>query len=170
MNENENGAVVETATEEVTTETLTFTQEELDALLQKEGDKRVSQALKKQNAKTEAKMKEFEKLASMSAEEKYVYQLEQREKEVAEKEQQLALAEMKQEATKILAEKGLSISLVDFVVDLDAEVTNDRIATLEKAFKSSVKAEVEKRLGSNAPKKNLPTDDVFTKESLTIYQ
>ena len=47
----------EKATE--TEEKLTFTQAELDALLQKEGDRRVSQAMKKQ----EGKLKEAQKLA-----------------------------------------------------------------------------------------------------------
>lgn len=90
--------------------------------------------------------------------------LEQREKAIAEKEKALALAENKNEAGKILADKGLSLSLVDFVVAEDAETMNSNIRLLEKAFKDSVKREVEKRLGSSAPKKNLPPDETITKE------
>ena len=41
---------------------------------------------------------------------------------------------------------------------------NDRSKVLDKAFKESVKREVEKRLGSSAPKKNLPIEDTITKE------
>ena len=73
--------------------------------------------------------------------------------------------ENKNEASKILAEKGLALSLVDFVVAEDAETMNSNISILEKAFKQSVKAEVEKRLGSNTPKKNLPPDEALTKEA-----
>ena len=36
--------------------------------------------------------------------------------------------------------------------------------TLTKAFNASVKAEVEKRLGSNNPKKNLQSEGSITKE------
>jgi hypothetical protein len=36
---------------------------------------------------------------------------------------------------------------------------------LDKAFKQSVKAEVEKRLSSSSPKRNLPPDEAMTKES-----
>lgn len=142
----------------------TYTQEEVDALLQKEADRRVSEALKKQERKNADKVREAEKLAQMNEQQKYEYQLEQREKAIQEKERALALAENKNEASKILAEKGLSLSLVDFVVAEDAETMNANITLLEKAFKQSVKAEVEKRLGSSSPKKNLPPDEALTKE------
>ena len=41
---------------------------------------------------------------------------------------------------------------------------NANIKLLDKAFKSSVKAEVEKRLGTNIPKKNLPPDEAINRE------
>ena len=147
------------------TEIKTYTQEEVDALLQREGDKRVTEALRKAERKNAERVKEAQKLAQMNESEKYQYELEQREKAIEEKEKALALAENKNEASKILADKGLSLSLVDFVVAEDAETMNDRIKTLDKAFKESVKREVEKRLGSSAPKKNLPTDEAITPES-----
>lgn len=155
------------------TETKTYTQEEVDALLQREGDKRVTEALRKAERKNAERVKEAQKLAQMNESEKYQYELEQREKKIEEKEKALALAENKNEASKILADKGLSLSLVDFVVAEDAETMNDRIKVLDKAFKESVKREVEKRLGSSAPKKNLPPDETITKEQakkMTIIQ
>lgn len=145
----------------------TYTQEEVDALLQKEADRRVTDALKKQERKNADKVREAEKLAQMNEQQKYEYQLEQREKAIAEKERALSLAENKNEASKILAEKGLSLSLVDFVVAEEAETMNANITLLEKAFKASVKAEVEKRLGSSSPKKNLPPDEALTKEKFS---
>ena len=151
-----------TEQKEATEEKLTFTQAELDALLQKEGDRRVSQAMKKQ----EGKLKEAQKLAKMSAEEKYVYELEQREKAIEEKERQLSLAENKAEAAKILAEKGISAELVSFVVTDDAETMNANIKLLEREFKKSVKAEVEKRLSGTTPKKNLAEPEAMTKKDL----
>lgn len=166
MSENLN---INTEGQEVTTETqeekkLTFTQEELDALLQKNGDQRVTQALKKQEKKNAEKVKEAAKLAQMNEEQKYLYELEQREKAIEEKEKELALAENKNAASKILAEKGLSLDLVGFVVADDAETMNNNIKLLDKAFKQSVKNEVEKRLGSTTPKKNLPLDKAITRE------
>ena len=146
------------------TETKTYTQEEVDKMLQSEVDRRITSALKKQAKSNEAKIKEAQKLAQMNESEKFQYELEQREKAIEEKEKALALAENKNIASQILADKGLSLSLVDFVIAEDAETMNSNIRLLEKAFKDSVKREVEKRLGSSAPKKNLPPDETITKE------
>ena len=145
----------------------TYTQEEVDALLQQETDRRVTSALKKQEQKNAEKLKEAEKLAKMNEEQKYAYELEQREAAIAEKERALALAENKNEASKILAEKGISLSLVDFVVAEDAETMNDNIQLLDKAFKQSVKEEVERRLASKTPTKSLPLDKNMTKEQFS---
>ena len=158
------GVDTNTDTSTTGTETKTYTQEEVDKMLQSEVDRRITSALKKQAKSNEAKIKEAQKLAQMNESEKYQYELEQREKAIEEKEKALALAENKNEASKILADKGLSLSLVDFVIAEDAETMNSNIRLLEKAFKDSVKREVEKRLGSSAPKKNLPPDETITKE------
>lgn len=164
LNNQNTGVDITTDTSTTGTETKTYTQEEVDKMLQSEVDRRITSALKKQAKNNEAKIKEAQKLAQMNESEKFQYELEQREKAIAEKEKALALAENKNEAGKILADKGLSLSLVDFVVAEDAETMNSNIRLLEKAFKDSVKREVEKRLGSSAPKKNLPPDETITKE------
>lgn len=142
----------------------TYTQAEVEALLQSEADKRVSAALKKQERKNQERIKEAEKLAKMNETEKFQYELEQREKAIAEKEKALALAENKNAASKILADKGLDLALVDFVVADDAETMKANISLLDRAFKESVKKEVEKRLSSNSPKINLPTNENITRE------
>ena len=155
------------------TEGRTYTQEEVDAMLQQEGDRRVTEAQKKWSRKTEARVAEAQKLATMNEEQKYQYELESREKAIAEKEAALALAENKATASTVLADKGISAKLVDLVVAEDADTMMNNITLLERAFKESVKAEVEKRLSTSTPKKNLPTDTVITRESfdkMTIPQ
>ena len=164
LNNQNTGVDTTTDTSTTGTETKTYTQEEVDKMLQSEVDRRITSALKKQAKSNEAKIKEAQKLAQMNESEKYQYELEQREKAIEEKEKALALAENKNIASQILADKGLSLSLVDFVIAEDAETMNSNIRLLEKAFKDSVKREVEKRLGSSAPKKNLPPDETITKE------
>ena len=166
MEENKTTGVEETTETTTTTENKTYTQAEVEEMLQKEADKRVTDALKKQERKNAEKIKEAQKLAQMNEAEKFQYELEQREKAIAEKEKQIALMENKNAASKILAEKGISLSLVDFVVAEDAETMNANITLLDKAFKASVKAEVEKRLTSSTPKRNLPTDEAITKDSI----
>lgn len=164
INNQNTGVDITTDTSTTGTETKTYTQEEVNMLLQRESDRRVSEALKKAEKKNAEKVKEAQKLAQMNENEKFQYELEQREKAIAEKEKALALAENKNIASKILADKGLSLDLVDFVIAEDAETMNSNIRLLDKAFKDSVKREVEKRLGSSAPKKNLPPDETITKE------
>lgn len=157
---NTEGQGQETVTQE---ENKTYTEAEVMELLQKETDRRVTEAIKKQERKTNAKIAEAQKLASMNEAEKYEYQLQQREQAIAAKEKELAMLENKNEASKILNEKGISLALVDFVVAEDAETMKANIDLLDRAFKASVKAEVEKRLGSAAPKKNPAIDKQLTK-------
>lgn len=155
---------VETTEENESNEPRTYTQEEVDKLLQSESDKRVTEALKKAERKNQAKVKEATKLAQMNEEQKYQYELEQREKAIADKERELALAENKATASQVLASRGISADLVGLVVAEDADTMNDNINLLEKAFKASVKAEVEKRLSTSTPKKNLPLDGTITQD------
>lgn len=154
--ENEN---TQTETEVVETEK-TYTEKEL----QSEVDRRVNQALNKIKKENSEKLKEAEKLARMNEQEKYEYELEQREKAIAEKEKQLNLAENKAEAMKVLNDRGLNAGLVDFIVSDNAEDMKANIDLLDKYFKASVKAEVEKRLQTKTPKRNLPLDETMDKE------
>lgn len=160
MDETKETTVTETDAGTEEKETVTMTKEELEKLINSNADRRVSQALKT----AEKKQKESEKLKSMSDAERYQYELDEREKKIEEKERALALADMTNTASKILSEKGLSLDLVKFVVNEDGDVTNDNIKLLEKAFKASVKAEVEKRLGQQTPTKNLAPDGSVSRE------
>lgn len=128
-------------------EKLTFTQAELDALLQKTGDQRVSQAMKT----LEKKQREADRLRNMTSEEKHEYDLAERERAIEEKEAELARLANKSACIDILTDKGISAKLVDFVLDEDADAMNNKIKLLEREFKASVKAEVEKRLAGKSP-------------------
>ena len=147
------GAVQETETKETITEPKkTYTQEEVERLLQQEGDRRVTAALKKAEAKRTEAVREAQKLASMNEDEKIRYQIDQRQKELDEREARIALLENTAEATKILSEKGLPPALVDLVVAEDADDMMSRINLLDKWLKEGIKAGVEKRLASAAPR------------------
>ena len=138
----------------------TYTEEEVQALLQKEGDRRVTEALKKAERKQSERAKEAEKLARMNAQEKYEYELEQREKALAEKERAFALERNKNIASQILADKDIDVSLADFVVAEDADTMNENIKRLAKGIAKSV----EKRLAGKAPFKAPETNEGLTKE------
>lgn len=152
----------ETQVQEV--QTKTYSQEQVDQMLAEGRAKALEEAHKKAEERFTQKQKEAEKLAKMNENEKFQYELEKREKAIEAKERELTLAENKNQAGIILNEKGLSLSLVDFVVAEDAETMKSNIDLLERAFRQSVKAEVEKRMGSNTPKKNMSMDDGMTRE------
>lgn len=129
--------------------------------LQSYADKRVTEALKTARSKFENEKKEAERLASMTAEERYTEELTKREQALAERERQVALLENKNAAGKILSDKGISVSLVDLVLADSAEDMKARIDILEKEFNASVQKEIEKRLAGNTPAK------VSVKEGIT---
>lgn len=156
--------ITETVEPTAEQEAKTYTQEEVDKLLQQEGDRRVTEAMKKADKKKAIAVQEAAKLAKMDEAQRYQYELEQREKAIAAKESELALAENKATAASILSNRGISADLVSLVVAEDADTMSENINLLEKAFKASVKAEVEKRLSTSTPKKNLPMDSAITKE------
>lgn len=165
--EDNKGVNVDVQNQENTEEQKTYSQEEFDKALQSEVDKRVTQAMQTAQKKADARVKEAEKLAKMNEQQRYEYELDSREKAIAEKEKALALAENKAQAASVLADKGISAKLVDFVVAEDAETMMNNINVLEMEFKASVKAEVEKRLATSTPKKNLPTDKPISKEQFS---
>ena len=149
--DNQENNVVETGAEGAQDEVKTYTQEEVLALLQSESDKRVTAALKKQQAK-------YEKQLSLS-------KLDGAERERAEKDSRIAeleqmLADMNTERNKselksVLANRGLSAEFADIInINDDIEASQANIDKLDKLFKAAVKAEVEKRLAGNAPKGN----------------
>lgn len=159
MNNNVVNDGVETTTQE---EVKTYTQEEVLALLQSESDKRVTAALKKQQAK-------YEKQLSLS-------KLDGAERERAEDKNRIAeleemLAQMNTERNKselksVLSSRGLSAEFADIIsINDDIEASQANIDKLDKLFKAAVKAEVEKRLAGNAPKGNGSNPAEITKES-----
>ena len=150
MNDELNTSVNEGA-EGAQDEVKTYTQEEVLALLQSESDKRVTAALKKQQAK-------YEKQLSLS-------KLDGAERERAEKDSRIAeleqmLADMNTERNKselksVLANRGLSAEYADILaINDDIEASQANIDKLDKLFKAAVRAEVEKRLAGTAPKGN----------------
>ena len=101
-NENTN-TTVETGAEQVQEqEVKTYTQEEVDKMLQQETDRRVTSALQKQQRKFEAEKAEAEKLRDMDEAQKKEYEFNKRVAELEKREKEFALMENKVSATKVL--------------------------------------------------------------------
>ena len=164
MDENTNNVVNEEVVDTTTTENeeKTYTQEEVLKLLQVEGDKRVSQALKTQQ-------KKFEKQLSLSKLDDDERAKAEKDNRIAELEEQLAQFQIernKSELKSVLSSRGLSAEFADIIaINDDIEASQANIDRLDKLFKSAVKAEVEKRLAGNAPKGNGGSSAEITKET-----
>lgn len=154
-----NEEVVETTeTEEVKT----YTQEEVLKLLQKETDKRVNQALAKQQ-------KKYEKELSLSKLDGSEREKAEKDNRIAELEQQLAefnIERNRSELKSVLSSRGLSAEFADIItISDDIEASQANIDKLDKLFKAAVRTEVEKRLAGNAPKGNGTASAELTKEN-----
>lgn len=143
-------------------EVKTYTQEEVLALLQSETDKRVTQALKKQE-------KKYEKQLSLSKLDGNEREKAEKDNRIAELEEQLAAFQIERnrsELKSVLSSRGLSAEFADIVnISDDIEAAQANIDKLDKLFKAAVKAEVEKRLAGTTPKGNNASPAEITKES-----
>lgn len=168
----ENKVTVETGAEE-NQEVKTYTQEEVDKLLQQETDRRVTSALKKQQQKFENERAEAEKLRDMDEAQKKEYEFQKRVAELEAKEKEFALTQNKLSASKVLADRGLPVQFVDYIVAEDAETMMTNINDFEKAWKAALADAVNARLATPAPKGSSVSQTGLTKkefEKLTVAQ
>lgn len=165
MEENINKGLDQSETDtEGSVEKRTYTEEEVQKLLQQEGDRRVSQALKKQKKEMEFQMAEAEKLHSMDENQRKEYEYNQRLQQLEQKEKDFALAQNKLEATKIMAGRNLPIDFVDYIVAEDAETMMDNINRFERAFKSAVSDAVSKKISTPGLQSSTVKQTGMTKE------
>ena len=161
MEENIENTSVENENQE--TETKTYTQEEVLALIQSETDKRVSQALKTQQKKYEKQLS----LSKLDGDEREKAEKDNRIAELEELVAQMNVEKNKSELKSVLGARGLSAEFADIInITDDLEESQKKIDLLDKLFKAAVKAEVEKRLAANggAPRTGSTTGEI-TKET-----
>ena len=162
VNVNEEGTGADNNPATGSEENKTYTAEEVMALLQSESDKRVTAALKKQQAK-------FDKQLSLSKLDGDERAKAEKDNRIAELEEQLAqfhIEKNRSELKSVLSSRGLSAEFADIIsIGDDIELAQANIDKLDKLFKAAVKAEVEKRLAGNAPKGNGASPAELTKET-----
>ena len=153
INENENN--------ENQQETKTYSAEEVAKLIQAEADRRTNQALAKQK-------KEYEKKLSLSSLDEQQRKEAEAQMKIEELQSQLAefqIEKNRSELKSVLSSRGLSAEFADIInIGEDIEEAQAMIDKLDKLFKASVKAEVEKRLAGNSPKGSGGQYQPMTKE------
>lgn len=139
----------------------TFTQEEVDKMIQK----RLSRERKDIEAKIEAERREAEELAKLSEAEK---QKKLFEKQVAEFEATKKAFEQEKllnETSKQLASKNLPIEFAEMLKAEDAESTFENIKIFEAKFNEAVERLVNERLKGNTPKARSEVSSGMSKEA-----
>ena len=147
-------------------ETKTYTQEEVLALLQSETDRRVTEALKKQEKKYQKQLS----LAQLDGDERAKAEKDNRIAELEEIVAQMNIEKNKSELKSVLSSRGLSAEFADLInITDDIKESQEKIDALDKLFKAAVKAEVEKRLAANggAPRSSSSSGEI-TKETFKL--
>lgn len=157
MAEDIKDTVVETEKETVDTSKTaeaiekTFTQEELDAIIQKEKGK----AKRAAEREYQAKMDEAEKLRKMNAEQKAEYEAKKQADYIAELEAKINRSGLEKEASKMLSESGLVADdkILGFVVKDTAEATQEAVESFSALVNDLADKKVSEMLKGKTPKK-----------------
>lgn len=142
----------------------TFTQEEVNKLVQ--------ERVKRLERDKEAAVKEAEKLAKMSADQKKEYEFEKQQRENEELKARINRYELGKEATSILAESGIIADdeILDFVVKEDAEKTNEAVKAFTNLVDRVADDIMKEKLRGKAPKKQIGKQPSMTKEEILKIQ
>ena len=138
--------------EQATPTAKTFTQDELNAII----DKRLERERKDAQARIDKAVTEAQKLAKMSADERAEHERQELQKKLAEREAEITKRELRAEAKSQLSDKGLPVELAEVLPYTDADTTNAALAAVEKVFRQAVEKGVTERLKGNAPKVSQP--------------
>ena len=148
--ETNNTEVVENGTvdtpEATTEESKTFTQQELDDIVEARVARAVKKAQKDAEEQIQKAQSEGERLAKLSKDERLREEQAKRLSELEKREHDLAMKELSIEARSLLSEEGLPIEFLDIVMADTAESVKDNISNLRTVFDQAVEKRVDERL------------------------
>ena len=153
----------------------TFTQSELDAII----EKRLARERKKYEEevgkkKYEEGMSEAEKLSKMTATEKQIYEMQKKIDAYESKEKELSLKALQSESKGILADKGYGAEDVKLLAQLldytDADKCKASIENLDKVIKGLVDSRVEAEVNSRLKTTSKPKVSTTSGSKITWEQ
>ena len=169
MNTEDTQVEVQEEIQEQQTEVKTFSEEEVQKLIQAESDKRVQSALSKKQqewqAEQEAKIAEEKRQAQLSEEEKWKEKFDAEVKKFEQDRLEFERAKLKTQTLETLSKEGLPSNFVDFIVGTNAEETNSNIQSLKEEWSKALQATVDEKLKGSTPKSS-NTTHVVDKEDL----
>ena len=156
MAEETNTEVVETETvvnPETTVADKTFTQAELNHIVQERVQRAVANAEKEAEDKIKQAQSEGERLAKMTKDERAKEEEAKRLADIEAREKAIAVKELRIETQSLLSDEGLPIEFLDVVMADTAEAVKDNIASVRKVFDEAVEKRVNERLTQDKPRR-----------------
>ena len=146
--------------------------EELNALLQSEGDRRVASAIKKREeklkadyeAKIEQEKAEAAKLAKMTQAERERAVFEAERKAFEEERKEFARTQLLNQTMLELEKEHLPVSFAEYMMDDTAEKIAAKITDFKKLWQEEIQAAVDERIKSKTPKAGATPKSAITKE------
>lgn len=124
----------------------TFTQDELDKIVQDRLSREQKKFKEQQEQAIATAISEGKRLAQLSAEERAAEEAKQKEQSLLEREQELARRELAIDTQSRLAEDNIPQQFAGFLMATDADTTNDNIKAFKAEFDKAVSEAVEQRL------------------------
>ena len=172
MAEETNTEVVETETvdnPETTEADKTFTQDELDHIVQERVKRAVAKAQKDAEDKIKQAQSEGERLAKLTKDERAKEEEAKRLADLEAREKAIAVKELRIETQSLLSDEGLPIEFLDVVMADTAESVKENIASIRKVFDEAVEKRVNERLTQDKPRRGA-TAGAMTKAEIMAVQ
>ena len=172
MAEETNTEVVETETvdnPETTEVEKTFTQDELDHIVQERVKRAVAKAQKDAEDKIKQAQSEGERLAKLTKDERAKEEEAKRLADLEAREKAIAVKELRIETQSLLSDEGLPIEFLDVVMADTAESVKENIASIRKVFDEAVEKRVNERLTQDKPRRGA-TAGAMTKAEIMAVQ
>ena len=168
----------ETNTEAVETETVdntetteadkTFTQDELDHIVQERVKRAVAKAQKDAEDKIKQAQSEGERLAKLTKDERAKEEEAKRLADLEAREKAIAVKELRIETQSLLSDEGLPIEFLDVVMADTAESVKENIASIRKVFDEAVEKRVNERLTQDKPRRGATAGAMTKAEILAV--
>ena len=171
MAEETNTEVVETETvdnPETTEADITFTQDELDHIVQERVKRAVAKAQKDAEDKIKQAQSEGERLAKLTKDERAKEEEAKRLADLEAREKAIAVKELRIETQSLLSDEGLPIEFLDVVMADTAESVKENIASIRKVFDEAVEKRVNERLTQDKPRRGATAGAMSKAEIMAV--
>lgn len=171
MAEETNTEVVETETvdnPETTEADKTFTQDELNHIVQERVQRAVAKAQKDAEDKIKQAQSEGERLAKLTKDERAKEEEAKRLADLEAREKAIAVKELRIETQSLLSDEGLPIEFLDVVMADTAESVKENIASIRKVFDEAVEKRVNERLTQDKPRRGATAGAMSKAEIMAV--